>query len=368
LLALANLSPVRVEGVSDQRFEDVLIAANNGLIEIVTPAEFERQLRFRVERLGSAEFARAWTDEERFSFAEAGAGERKAQLAAKWASFIEQGYMAYLADKAAQWRSATRRMHTAAVIGNVIGGVTVTAATLFLGGGGGLASRGGGGATLARETSRTVLKREVEAVARNRAAEFADKAMRLATKVVPSPNTDEEKRRNKRDKCEMLWGLRPGENARIFEQRSPIRGQTTVDRVRFRLDRGVPPPPGGLTDERARDWVRMIGCPTDDAGHVLAYQFGGFAFFNSPEGNIFPQDSNLNRGHPMRTVDQAVANLHASGADVCVLIQLSYEPAGSLRPTHAAYFILGRQPGFDDFVPVWDTIIRNESSDPNCTA
>jgi hypothetical protein len=228
LLALADLSPVRVEGSSDKRFEEVLIAANNGLIDIVTPAEFERQLRFRVERLGGTEFAGAWTDEERFRFAEAGAGERKAQLAAKWASFIEQGYMAYLADKAAQWRSATRRMHTAAVIGNVIGEVTVTAATLFLGGGGGLASRGGGGATLARQSSTTVLKREVEAVARNRAAEFADKAARLATRAVPAPDTDTDKRRKKkRDTCETLWGLRPGENARIFEQRAPIRGQTT---------------------------------------------------------------------------------------------------------------------------------------------
>ena len=143
LLALANLAPVRVEGSSDKRIEDVLIAANNGLIDIVTPSEFEHQLRFRVERLGSTEFANSWTNDERFSSPKLVLGTR-GPLAAKWVSFIERGYMAYLADKAAQWRSATRRMHTAAVIGNVIGQVTVTAATLFIGGGGAGAARGGG--------------------------------------------------------------------------------------------------------------------------------------------------------------------------------------------------------------------------------
>jgi hypothetical protein len=291
LLALANLAPVRVEGSSDKRIEDVLIAANNGLIDIVTPSEFEHQLRFRVERLGSTEFADSWTNDERFSFSQAGPGDQRAQLAAKWVSFIERGYMAYLADKAAQWRSATRRMHTAAVIGNVIGQVTVTAATLFIGGGGAGAARGGGGTALARETSTTVLKREVEAVARNRAAEFADKAVRLATKVVPSPDTDKDKRRKKRDTCETLWGLSPGENARIFEQRAPIRGETTVDHVRFRLDRGIPPPRGGATTRGSQEWTRRIGCPSDDAGHVLANRFGGFAFYNNQYGNIFPQTS-----------------------------------------------------------------------------
>jgi hypothetical protein len=134
------------------------------------------------------------------------------------------------------------------------------------------------------------------------------------------------------------------------------------------LDRGIPPPVGGETDEGSRAWVRAIGCPTDDAGHVLAKRFGGFAFYNNPFGNIFPQDLSFNRGHPMRTADETVADLHASGADVCVLIQLSYEPADSLRPTHAAYFTRARMPGLPDFVPVWDTVIRNESRDEGCTA
>lgn len=367
LLALADLAPIRVEGISDKRLEEVLIAANNGLIDIVTPGEFERQLRFRVERRGSADFADFWTDDERWEYAQAQPGDQKAQLAAKWVSFIGQRYMAYLADKAAQWHSATSRMHTAAVIGEVIGQVTVTAATLFIGGGGVGATRAGGGAAVARETTKTVLKREVEAVARNRAAEFADKAIRLAAKVVPSPDTDQDKKKRKRDTCQTLWGLNPGENARVFEQRAPIRGETTVDHVRFRLDRGIPPPRGGDTTEGSRAWIRRIGCPSDDAGHVLANRFGGFAFYNSQFGNIFPQDLTFNRGQ-MNRVDEAVAGLHERGADVCVLIQLSYEPADSLRPTHAAYFIRARWPGAFDFVPVRDIPIRNESRDEGCEA
>jgi hypothetical protein len=70
----------------------------------------------------------------------------------------------------------------------------------------------------------------------------------------------------------------------------------------------------------------------------------------------------------MERFHESVALLHAGGADVCVVIQLSYEPADSLRPTHAAYIIDARRPGFDDFVRVDATVIRNESSDPNCTA
>ena len=208
----------------------------------------------------------------------------------------------------------------------------------------------------------------MEVVARNRAAEFADKALRLATKVVPSPDTDQDKKiKRKRDTCQTLWGLNPDENARIFEQRAPIRGQTTVDRVRFRLDRGIPPPRGGETTNASRAWTRRIGCPSDDAGHVLANRFGGFAFYNSQSGNIFPQDLTFNRGQ-MNRVDEVVADLHARGADVCVMIQLSYEPADSLRPTHAAYFIQARWSRALDFVRVGEIVIRNESRDEGCEA
>jgi hypothetical protein len=70
----------------------------------------------------------------------------------------------------------------------------------------------------------------------------------------------------------------------------------------------------------------------------------------------------------MNRLDETVAHLHARGADVCVLIQLSYEPADSLRPTHAAYFVRARMPGAPDYVPVWDIPVRNESRDEGCEA
>jgi hypothetical protein len=169
------------------------------------------------------------------------------------------------------------------------------------------------------------------------------------------------------DDCLMRFGLVPGINARRHEQRGAIKGEVTVDRGLFRLDAGIAPPKGTATDGASRAWSRQIGCPPDDAGHVIARRFGGDAQFGSSQGNIYPQDLTFNRGQMSQT-DKVIAERHRAGHDVCALIQLSYTPEDSLRPTHAVYAFMTRPPGQARFGPMIPTVQRNESSDPACTA
>jgi hypothetical protein len=159
------------------------------------------------------------------------------------------------------------------------------------------------------------------------------------------------KRKREPDKCEALWGLPPGmSRGRWHRQRPPIRGQTTVDAAAFRLDPGFDPPAGQDTTEASRDWVRAIGLPKDDAGHVIANRFGGTAIFNSPNGNIFPQDLTHNRG-VMVGYDREVAIKHQSGCAVCAHIILDYDSLTPLRPFRAWYMYIYRNPGAAEFSP-----------------
>ena len=70
----------------------------------------------------------------------------------------------------------------------------------------------------------------------------------------------------------------------------------------------------------------------------------------------------------MNQTDTLVAKQHKAGRDVCALIQLSYTPEDSLRPTHATYFFMIRQPGQFRFGPLFQAVEYNESSDPKCQA
>lgn len=152
------------------------------------------------------------------------------------------------------------------------------------------------------------------------------------------------------DACVTRFRLAPGKNARWQEQRAPISGQTTVSAAAFRLDAGIPAPPGQDTTPGSRTWARSIGQPTDDAGHVIGKRFGGDATFNGPGGNIFPQNLSKNRGM-MRDADKRAALRHDSGCDVCVHLALVYASNSALRPESVLYTLLVRPPGAANFDP-----------------
>jgi hypothetical protein len=124
LLALADQNAVTVEGQALHEFDDVLRAANGGLIDVATPKEFEQRLRTEI-KLGSKDFENAWTDAERFDHATATPDEQSRMNEAKWAQFVNDKYLDYLRDKAGQRREATYRMNNAANGGKAIAGGTL---------------------------------------------------------------------------------------------------------------------------------------------------------------------------------------------------------------------------------------------------
>lgn len=125
------------------------------------------------------------------------------------------------------------------------------------------------------------------------------------------------------------------------------------------MDGGIATPQGQDTTEPSRNWVRAIGNPADDAGHVIANRFGGRADFNALNGNIFPQHLSFNRG-AMRSLDAVAADLHSQGCDVCVHIALEYEFPTDLRPDECFYTILARRPGAPQFsAPIGPTLVPN---------
>jgi hypothetical protein len=128
LLKMANENPIEVQGKARHEFDDVFLAAKNGLIDINAPAEFERQLRFQI-RQGSTEFADSWTADERWTYAQADDAEKADMTAAKWQEFRDTKYLDYLQGKASSWSDATRRMDAAANVGNMIGGATIVGVT-----------------------------------------------------------------------------------------------------------------------------------------------------------------------------------------------------------------------------------------------
>ena len=51
---------------------------------------------------------------------------------------------------------------------------------------------------------------------------------------------------------------------------------------------------GSNTDSASKSWVKVAGCPSDDAGHILANKLGGSG--KATDRNIFPQNQSINRG------------------------------------------------------------------------
>lgn len=188
-------------------------------------------------------------------------------------------------------------------------------------------------------------------------ASMAPNRGKVAVPSTKSKNDDEQDRKNG-DACQRRLGLRPGVNARWHMQRPAINGNTTVLAAAFRLDKGIPPPPGQDTTERSRDWTHAVGRPTDDAGHVIGNRFGGQATFNATAGNIFPQDLSFNRG-TMVSYDKVVAQKHAEGCDVCANIGLIYDSDKSLRPSASLYTYFWRSVGAKEFNPPVSVLVPN---------
>jgi hypothetical protein len=166
------------------------------------------------------------------------------------------------------------------------------------------------------------------------------------------------------DMCFLNMGLVPdASGSRWVKQRSPITkdglSHITVSDAAFRLDKNFDPPTGQDASPEASKWVRSIGMPEDDAGHVIANRLGGTTEFNGPKGNIFPQDLSQNRGG-MRVLDDLAKKKHDAGCDVCVHIGLTYPSSTALRPDSTVYTIQTRCGG--GFDPPITTQIPNETA------
>ncbi len=69
---------------------------------------------------------------------------------------------------------------------------------------------------------------------------------------------------------------------------------------------------GSPTTRRATRWARSIGKPTDNAGHAIAFMFGGSG--RHEDGNIFPQEPTANTVN-QRNVEMQVRNLAQAKRD-----------------------------------------------------
>ncbi|GIN58211.1 hypothetical protein J8TS2_25300 [Lederbergia ruris] len=90
---------------------------------------------------------------------------------------------------------------------------------------------------------------------------------------------------------------------------------------------------GTVTNQAARDYVRQLGKMTDDAGHAIGNRLGGLG--NMSSGNLFPQNSRVNRG-AFRAFEKLVAEEVKAGKNVFVRIVPKYA-AGSTRPYEILY-------------------------------
>ncbi len=90
---------------------------------------------------------------------------------------------------------------------------------------------------------------------------------------------------------------------------------------------------GTVTNQAARDYVRKLGKMTDDAGHAIGNRLGGLGNMNS--GNLFPQNSRVNRG-AFRAFEKLIADEVKAGKNVFVRVVPKYT-AGSTRPYEILY-------------------------------
>lgn len=88
---------------------------------------------------------------------------------------------------------------------------------------------------------------------------------------------------------------------------------------------------GSNTNATSRKWARKLGCPLDDAGHVVGNQLGG----RGGKKYVFPQALGKNRGE-FAQWESDIAALVRQGATAYLDIRLIYTGA-STRPDKIAY-------------------------------
>lgn len=92
---------------------------------------------------------------------------------------------------------------------------------------------------------------------------------------------------------------------------------------------------GSNTNKASRDFARMLGRATDDAGHGIGRNLGGPG--GKTSGNIFPQTPNVNRG-AFQQFEQQIVKAVQNGKDVFVRVVPKYA-AGSTRPHEIYYYV-----------------------------
>ena len=90
--------------------------------------------------------------------------------------------------------------------------------------------------------------------------------------------------------------------------------------------------------ETARDWVKVNGAGSDDAGHILAYVLGGAGGVKSE--NIVPVLSSLNQGDISRFEKTIAQSVRTPGNTVTLTVNLEYlNPAYPKRPSKLEYVV-----------------------------
>ncbi|MFP1787767.1 RHS repeat-associated core domain-containing protein, partial [Lonsdalea quercina] len=88
---------------------------------------------------------------------------------------------------------------------------------------------------------------------------------------------------------------------------------------------------GTAVNSSARDTIKAIGLPGDDAGHILGKVLGG----QGGKGNLFPQLSKINRGD-YRMFEKSVRDYISQHGAVDIEWTFKYANGG-LRPTDIIY-------------------------------
>lgn len=92
---------------------------------------------------------------------------------------------------------------------------------------------------------------------------------------------------------------------------------------------------GTSTNDRIRVYARSMGERNDDAGHIIAQGLGGSG---TMEENIFPQNSNINRG-AWREAESMVRDVVEADGQVEFSVIFTYDNARSTRPSSFIYRI-----------------------------
>ncbi|GGC23017.1 PAAR-like domain-containing protein [Pseudoduganella buxea] len=89
---------------------------------------------------------------------------------------------------------------------------------------------------------------------------------------------------------------------------------------------------GTSTNDSSRSWARRLGCPKDDAGHVLASRLGG----SGGKDFVFPQSLGVNRGNFRTFEGQIARDIRATGSAATINVTLEYKGL-STRPDRIVY-------------------------------